>query len=195
MNDKLELRMYGLVPYNISEIQKGIQFGHAVVELCQKLRSNEEWRFELKKYDEWANEYKTFIILNGGTSNHSVNRYICDPEFNFTGSMESNLKYLNELGVTTGEFYEPDLNDMLSAVVFIVDERIFNKKDYPDLEDWLYDNYRDLIKSNLNKYQLAQKLRESDNSDDIRVYKKWISLVGGEKNVLLRDFLKNFRLA
>ena len=26
----LELRMYGFVPYNISEIQKGIQFGHAV---------------------------------------------------------------------------------------------------------------------------------------------------------------------
>ena len=24
--------MYGLVPYNLSDIQKGIQFGHAVVE-------------------------------------------------------------------------------------------------------------------------------------------------------------------
>ena len=30
----LEWRMYGMVPYNISEIQKGIQFGHAVVEFC-----------------------------------------------------------------------------------------------------------------------------------------------------------------
>ena len=32
MENKLELRMYGFVPYNISEIQKAIQFGHAVVE-------------------------------------------------------------------------------------------------------------------------------------------------------------------
>jgi hypothetical protein len=26
--DKLELRMMGLVPYNLSPIQQGIQFGH-----------------------------------------------------------------------------------------------------------------------------------------------------------------------
>ena len=30
--DKLEYRMMVLVPYNISPIQQGIQFGHAVVE-------------------------------------------------------------------------------------------------------------------------------------------------------------------
>ena len=29
---QLKQRMYGLVPYNISPIQQGIQFGHAVVE-------------------------------------------------------------------------------------------------------------------------------------------------------------------
>ena len=29
---KLKYRMYGLVPYNISPIQQGIQFGHGVVE-------------------------------------------------------------------------------------------------------------------------------------------------------------------
>ena len=31
MSSKLELRMYGFVPYNISPIQQAIQFGHAVV--------------------------------------------------------------------------------------------------------------------------------------------------------------------
>ena len=30
--EELEWRMYGIVPYNISDIQKGIQFGHAVQE-------------------------------------------------------------------------------------------------------------------------------------------------------------------
>jgi hypothetical protein len=195
MQSGLELRMYGFVPYNISDIQKGIQFGHAVVELVQKLKYDTKLNDELRIFNEWADKHKTFIILNGGTSNHSVNRYIQDYQFEFTGSMESHLKYLNELGVVTGDFFEPDLNDMLSAIVFIVDERVFNKKDYPDFEDWLFDNYNHLVKSDLNKYQLAQKIKESNASEDIKAYIKWVNLIGGEKNALLRDFLKNFRLA
>ena len=31
--------------------------------------------------------------------------------------------------------------------------------------------------------------------EDKKVYLSWIKLVGGEKNVFLRDFLKNFKLA
>ena len=192
MKENLELRMYGLVPYNISEIQKGIQFGHAVVELCQKLRSQEEWRFELAKYDEWANDWKTFIILNGGTSNHTVNKYSCDE---FEGTMEKNLKYLNEIGVVTGEFYEPDLNDMLSAIVFVIDERVFNKKDYPDFKDFIKVNYTQLLDTEDSIEETANKIKESNYPQDQKVYKQWLSLIGGEKNEKLRDFLKNFRLA
>lgn len=32
-------RMYGLVPYNISPIQQGIQYGHAVVEYLTLLKN------------------------------------------------------------------------------------------------------------------------------------------------------------
>ena len=60
--EKLELRMYGFTMYNLSEIQKGIQFGHTVVEYGLK-------HFKDKDYQDWANNHKTFIILNGGTSN------------------------------------------------------------------------------------------------------------------------------
>lgn len=201
MKEELELRMYGLVPYNISEIQKGIQFGHAVVELGQKLKSHLEWNRDLKVYDNWADNYKTFIILNGGTSNHSVNRYICDSDF--SGTMESNLATLIEMGITTGEFYEPDLNDMLSAIVFIVDERVFNKKDYPDFEDWVIDNYGDLLHPDPNNHktfgksqrQLAQMIKDSNELSDKKVYNRWVNFIGGEKNAFLKDFLKNFRLA
>jgi len=38
MEERLELRMYGIVPYNISPIQQAIQFGHAVVEYGQMAR-------------------------------------------------------------------------------------------------------------------------------------------------------------
>jgi len=43
-----EYRMYGLVPYNISEIQKGIQFGHAVVEYAQKHFKDADYQMEVQ---------------------------------------------------------------------------------------------------------------------------------------------------
>ena len=213
MKEKLELRMYGLVPYNISEIQKGIQYGHAVVEYGQMVKSKNRMPDYMQddygqiseligRYDDWANNWKTFIILNGGTSNHSQNRYH-QFEDEFVGTMESNLLSLKDAGITTAEFYEPDLNDMLSSIVFVVDERVFNKKDYPDFEDWVIENYGGLLKAdpdNLqtlgkNIKQLAQMVKESDNPKDKKVYNEWVEFVGGEKNAFLKDFLKNFRLA
>ena len=203
MKEKLELRMYGLVPYNISEIQKGIQFGHAVVEYGQKMKYyGVHQQLSGEQYDDWANNWKTFIILNGGTSNHSQNRYH-QFEDEFVGTMESNLLSLKDAGITTAEFYEPDLNDMLSAIVFVVDERVFNKKDYPEFEDWVIENYGGLLKVDPENYntigktqkQLAQMIKESENPRDRKVYNKWVDFIGGEKNAFLREFLKNFRLA
>lgn len=195
MNDKLELRMYGLVPYNISPIQQAIQFGHAVVEYGQKMKYNSDTISYLsKQYDDWADNWKTFIILNGGTSNHSINRYHKN-ESQFLGTMESNLEILESNFVEVATFYEPDLNDMLSAIVFLVDERVFNRKKYPDFEDWILQNYGDLISGSGTIFQIAQKIKESKEKEDKRVYKSWVRLIGGEKNVFLRDFLKNFKLA
>jgi len=207
MKEKLELRMYGLTPYNISPIQQAIQFGHAVVEYGQKVKENELCGVlppmasnAMSVYNDWANNWKTFIILNGGTSNHSQNRY---SDEDYVGTMEQNLKTLDDNGVDLSTFYEPDLNDMLSAIVFIVDERVFNKKDYPDFEDWVIENYGDLLHPDPNnsktfgksQRQLAQMIKDSDVESDKKVYNEWIEFVGGEKNVFLKDFLKNFRLA
>ena len=69
MSSKLELRMYGFVPYNISPIQQAIQFGHAVVEYGQMIKGKTKQEII---YDDWANNWKTFIILNGGTTNHKT---------------------------------------------------------------------------------------------------------------------------
>lgn len=182
---QLELRMYGLVPYNVSEIQKGIQFGHAVVEYATNYFNDED-------YQSWAKNWKTFIILNGGTSNHSTNRYMnefnSDSESEFTGSMEKNLQALNEIGIKLATFNEPDLNDMLSGIVFLVDERVFNWKDYPGFIDWLDQNpphngfintrSEEILKLNYPKH-----------------YELWLHKIGGEKNAFLKKFLTNFRLA
>jgi hypothetical protein len=195
MKEKLELRMYGLVPYNISPIQQSIQFGHAVVEYGQKMKYLGEHNQSLNtQYNDWADRWKTFIILNGGTSNHSINRYHQTDE-PFIGTMESNLITLEQNGVEIATFYEPDLNDLLSAVVFIVDERVFNKKKYPDFEDWVIENYGGLINGNGSSYQIARRIKESNSKEDQKIYQSWVKTIGGEKNVFLRDFLKNFRLA
>ena len=198
MSDKLELRMYGIVPYNISPIQQGIQFGHAVVEYGQKMKYLGEHNQSLNtQYNDWADNWKTFIILNGGTSNHSINRYHQTDE-PFVGSMESNLVLLEQNNVDIATFYEPDLNDMLSAIVFIVDERVFNRKKYHDFGDWVIDNNGDLLIKDdpyETRKSIINKLKESTNKEDQKVYKTWVNFVGGEKNVFLIDFLRNFRLA
>ncbi len=196
--NKLELRMMGLVPYNISPIQQAIQFGHAVVEYGQNMKRLGEHNQSLnKQYDDWADNWKTFIILNGGTSNHSQNRY--HSEGDFTGSMEKNGADLiaNEIEIAT--FYEPDLNDMLSAIVFIVDERVFNKEKYPDFDLKpfygeerlkLSEIYLDPMNPKFpNKYSLIGNTHVKPEWD------KWVESIGGRKNLFLRLFLKNFRLA
>ena len=111
--------MYGLVPYNISPIQQGIQFGHAVVEygLTYGHKSDDP-------YLQWARNDKTFIILNGGTTNPKENS-------KFYGTLNQSRDQLREMKVQCESFYEPDLGDQLTAVVFLVDERIYDYAKYP----------------------------------------------------------------
>lgn len=190
--EKLELRMYGLVPYNISPIQQGIQFGHAVVEYAQKYKNNDT-------YNDWADNHKTFIILNGGTTNKKNSLEDGLP----FGTMNQHLLTLHENGIDLATFQEPDLGDQLTAIVFIVDERVFNKKDYLDFEDWLIHTYstdellKDLNLSSLdiNSNRIGALIKDSDDPKNKELYNKWVSYIGGDKNVFLRDFLKNFRLA
>jgi hypothetical protein len=192
MSSKLELRMYGIVPYNISPIQQAIQFGHAVVEYGQKVKEHNHEQASII-YNDWANNWKTFIILNGGTTNDKTSLEDGLP----FGSLNNHLLTLVNNDVNFASFNEPDLGDQLTAVVFIVDERVFNKKKYPEFSDWLmYSKYADLIRTELtNVYSIVEKIKKSTNKQDKKIYQEWVDFVGGEKNVFLRDFLENFRLA
>jgi hypothetical protein len=147
--ENLEYRMYGLVPYNISPIQQGIQFGHAVVEYGLRKRL-------VKGYKQWTSKDKTFIILNGGTTNTSQL---------YLGTLNKHRETLLQNGIHIAEFHEPDLGDQLTAIVFIVDERVFNKTKYPDMIDGTDD------------WTLKLTPKES------------------KQILFLRDFLKQFKLA
>ncbi len=157
----LELRMYGLVPYNISPIQQGIQFGHAVVEYS---RNCEGIKNAQTLYNDWADNWKTFIILNGGTTNTKTSIEDGIPY----GTMNKHMLTLGlDIKIPFATFYEPDLGDQLTAIVFIIDERVFNKTKYPDPQPFA-------------------------TEDEIKMF---MESIGGETNYKLREFLKQFRLA
>ena len=124
MTKNLELRMYHLVLYQLTGIQMGIQSLHSCVEYQLMYGDSDE-------YLDWANDWKTTIILNGGTSN-SGGMNGKGVKFD-TGSMEQHYQTLVDMGVNVAKFHEPDLNDSLSAIAFICDERVFDKANYPDL--------------------------------------------------------------
>ena len=149
--------MYGLVPYNISPIQQGIQFGHAVVEYGLAFG-------DTTLYQDWAKLDKTFIILNGGTTNPKKNS-------EFYGTLNQARDVLRDMKVQYESFYEPDLGDQLTAVVFLVDERVYDKKKYPPYDDIMHDPI------------------------DERNY--YFDLFGDDANKILqmREFLSQFRLA
>jgi len=171
-NIEYELRMYGLVNYQLSDIQKGIQFGHAVVEYISTYKDDPQC-------NDWVKNWKTFIILNGGTTNNRlVKRILFGPiSIPYTvdedgchigmapfGTMNKHSDLLELNGIKIAKFFEPDLGDQLTSIVFIVDERVFNLDKYPDMSP----------------------------GDD---YDKWLNNIGGSKNEFLRTFLRNFKLA
>lgn len=159
-------RMYGLVPYNLSPIQQGIQFGHAVVEYGLEFGTT-------SAYQKWAKEDKTFIILNGGTTNTRFNLEDGLP----LGSLNNHLLTLVLNNTRFATFFEPDLGDQLTAVVFLVDDRVFDKVTWPDFS---MDQY--LRVSEAEQYwNWKMKFAETEKEAD--------------QIVFLREFLKQFRFA
>lgn len=170
----LEYRMYGLVPYNLSPIQQGIQFGHAVVDYGRTVRDIKQYE---AFYNKWADEDKTFIILNGGTTNNNPEKL---------GTLNNHMQTMIDNGVKIQPFYEPDLGDQLTAFVFLVDERVFNRTLYPD---FVYETLP--YSRNKPSEKALSQLEERNNSN----YKKWEEKIGGHVNAFLREYLRPLRLA
>jgi hypothetical protein len=102
-NNGQGLRMYFFVMGNISGRQQGIQAGHAAVEYGLQYGNT-------KQYKDFAKYNKTFIVLDGGGSGDMLNRE----------------QELENYSVKFASFLEPDLNDSISAIAFIVPESIYN---------------------------------------------------------------------
>jgi len=66
--NNLEKRMYFLVPYNISPIQQAIQAGHSMGEYALKYGRYDSDHLIWEFLEKW----KTWIVLNGGTTNFEM---------------------------------------------------------------------------------------------------------------------------
>lgn len=200
MND-LEYRMYSLVIYNVSDIQKAIQFSHALQEYNNNLNKYYNYGDNVyyfinkpkdvdkldilkKEFIKWSTVDKTVILLNGGPTNWDIE----------SKGMREHFNLLKEKNIPFSYFEEPDLNNALTAICFLVDERVYDKKKYPDFNDF---DICDKIEKELKwKHILKTHKFVEDYNELFHKYRnEWIESVGGESNVFLREFLKDKRLA
>jgi hypothetical protein len=182
---RLIQRMYFFVPYNLSPIQQAIQAGHAALEYAVKY-------FKEKDFENFMFYDKTWIILNGGTTN--------DGHWgNFPGSMQEIRKQLRENRIAHEVFNEPDLNEALTAICFLADERVWDYENYPDFVDFIM-NVKMTVQAKEatpteNYVMLKSQTLEHLQEMFPEYYEDWITFLGGEKNLFLRNLIKNKKLA
>ncbi len=173
----MKYRLYIFVPYNISEIQKGIQAGHAALEYAYLHGGSFE-------YNEFIKNDKTWIILNGGTTRNG--NWETDLGL---GSLNEIARELLENKIRYSLFSEPDLNFALTAVCFLADERVWDFETYPDFEKSLWE---ESLASSLGYVRSRERLMEMFPED----YATWVKeIVGGKKNAFLRELIRNKKLA
>lgn len=175
----MRYRMYFFVPYNISEIQKGIQAGHAALEYAN-------WHGASFEYKSFIKNDKTWIILNGGTTRRGLDNFTGE-----IGSLDFILEQLAENNIKRASFNEPDLNFALTAVCFLADERVWDFENYPDFEKSLWE---EAVATSILGGQ--KRSREFLIEKYPEAYITWATnVMGGEKNAFLRELIRNKKLA
>lgn len=176
----LELRMYFFVPYNLSPIQQAIQAGHAALEYAWKYRDSLYFR-------NFVTNWKTWIILNGGTTNEKRD-FVGDPK----GTLDQIGDQLLKNNIQFSFFHEPDLNDTLTALCFICDERVWDRENYPDFIDYVSEWKNLTIQESIGLKVIPYEKVKENHSD---LYDGWTKMMGGEENIFLRDLIRDKRLA
>lgn len=159
----MKYRMYALVLRQLNGINKGIQAAHCCLEYVNSFGNT-------KEYQSYFQNDKTLIILDGGTS----------------VDLKEIAHKLVENGINFETFNEPDLNDTMTAICFLADERVFDSENYPDYETWLSQNNIPMVIINTNPPIIEEDKQSKET---------WLSLIGGKKNEVLRDIIKYKRLS
>ena len=122
-----ELRLYSFTNFYLSSIQQGIQTGHAAVELFMRYDPRETFTIEAVQTTEmlydWAENWKTFICLNGGDSAgvQDMSDFLNDPRNPYPWAP------FNES--------DPALDGVMTTVAVVLPERIFSTASLLRLRD------------------------------------------------------------
>jgi hypothetical protein len=125
-----ELRFYTFVNFYLSSIQQGVQSFHVLGVMVNKYKEgNDQPNYdEGARFREWALDYETLIVLNGGANEDINTKY-------FT------LNRLNEslsFPMPYEAFFEDkkSLGGIMTACGCILPEEIYNAKDYKTAITW-----------------------------------------------------------
>ena len=146
----MEYRMYCLAEKHLSSIQKAIQSAHAIVEYGLIYGDTPE-------YKQWAEKDKTVIILDGGRSI----------------DLDSIVAQLRCEGWPFEVFYEPDMDNFMTAIAFLAPETVY------DYEKWGkdYADYREKV------YPAKAH------------YTTWLQDIGGKPAEAVKSLISNLRIA
>lgn len=109
----MELRLYSFCSFYLSSIQQGIQTGHAAVDLVREYNKYGDESYTAMVND-WADNHKTFIILNGG--DHTG---ICAARNIVEASTYPHRYFYESFGA---------LNGLLTCAVVVIPEHVFNAR-------------------------------------------------------------------
>ena len=169
----MEYRMYCLAERHLSIAQKTIQAAHAIVEYSLKFGDTEE-------YKHWAKYDKTIIVLDGGN----------------TPDMKDDIVKLTDIAYNYEIFMEPDMDNFVTCIAFLADERVFDYEKYGrNFEEW-------------RNLKILENDRSQMHTDPVTgvttmnavyimppTYPEWINLIGGEKQEKVKEIISSKRLA
>lgn len=115
-----DLVMVGIVPYQLTGIQAGIQFKHASDEYLIKYKDDAQ-------FWEWVMNHKTVRVVASPSTNSNK-------ESKFYGHLNKLKDTLEALNIKHACFYEPDFGEQLAGIALICDREIFNR-------DYMVSNY------------------------------------------------------
>lgn len=148
--------MYFFVPYQFgSTIHAGIQPLHASWHYLKEHGMTKELK-------QWAFQDETVVVLSGGTSNDK------------TGTLNATLKDLKKFNIKFATFREPDLGNILTAVSFLVDDKVFDRMKYPSLNDLEVEATTKKY-GNSKDYKDLKKQAEQLEKDGVFEKRAWLS--------------------
>ena len=107
------MRAYYFTNMYLSPIQKGIQTAHCTAEFFMQTKSNAP---EYSPLIEWADKYKTMIVLDGGNNKELIDLYV--------GLRVIQQSYPLPLAIFKED--EQSLNNATTCVGIIVNDKVYN---------------------------------------------------------------------